>query len=336
MRRRLRLIGLVVLVIVLFVALAAGGYGVLTVRASFPRTTGTINLDGLDAPVQVARDAWGIPQITAQTAHDLFMAEGYVHAQDRFWEMDFRRHVTAGRLSELFGASQLDTDTFIRTLGWRRTAEEEVPLLSPETRAYLQAYADGVNAYLDQHSGAGISLEYAVLGLQISGYEPEPWTPADSVAWLKAMAWDLRGNLDEEMTRVQLATRLSDAQVADIFAPYDFDASPVIVPGRRRGCRAAPAVGSSARRGLADRLTQIASLVDGLPTMLGVRRRHRLQLVRGGRLAHDDRQAAARQRPAPGPSMPGIWYQVGLHCSQPGRTPARSTSPASGSRASPA
>ena len=118
-----------------------------------------------------------------------------MHAQDRFWEMDFRRHVTAGRVAELFGESQVATDAFIRTLDWRGIAEQEYALLDEVSRAYYDAYAEGVNAYLGQRDGADLSLEYAVLGLQNPGYTPEPWTPVDSIAWLKAMAWDLRSNL---------------------------------------------------------------------------------------------------------------------------------------------
>ena len=318
MRRRLRLIALVTVLILLFVLLAAAGYGILTVRASFPQTSGTVNLDGLDAQVSVQRDAWGVPQISADTAHDLFMAEGYVHAQDRFWEMDFRRHVTAGRLSELFGASQLDTDAFIRTLGWRRVAEQELARLAPRTREYLQDYADGVNAYLAEHHGSGLSLEYAVLGLQTSGYEPEPWSPADSVAWLKAMAWDLRGNLDEEMARVQLATRLSDAQLNDIFAPYPFDEHPVIVPDAGAAAAAVPAADPTRGAEVADRLNQIASLVHGLPAMLGSG-----DGIGSNSFAVDGSRTVSGKPllvndPHLGPSMPGIWYQVGLHCTSPG------------------
>src|SRR3954451_7746245 len=106
---------------------------------------------GLSGDVTVNRDTWGIPQMYAGSAEDLMRAEGYVHAQDRFWEMDFRRHVTAGRLSELFGDSTLDTDKVVRTLGWRRVAEQELAILRPETRRYLEAYAAGVNAWLSQH-----------------------------------------------------------------------------------------------------------------------------------------------------------------------------------------
>ena len=106
-------------------ALVATGLVVWSVRRAFPELGGELSLPGLSAPVTVYRDAHGIPQLYAKTAADLFRAQGYVHAQDRFWEMDFRRHVTAGRLSELFGEGQVATDAFLRTLGWRRVAEQE-------------------------------------------------------------------------------------------------------------------------------------------------------------------------------------------------------------------
>jgi penicillin amidase len=314
MRRRLRLIALIALGVLLVAVLAAGGYGVLTVRASFPQTGGEITIAGLDAAVQVRRDEWGIPRISAETAHDLFMAQGYVHAQDRFWEMDFRRHVTAGRLSELFGASQVDTDAFIRTLGWRRVAEEELGLLSDETMSYLQDYADGVNAYLSQHSGSALSLEYAVLGLQTSGYVPEPWTPADSVAWLKAMAWDLRGNMDDEMSRVQLATVLSPQQVADIYSPYPYDEHPVIVSGDAAAGTASMPVPADATSALAATMAGIQRLEASLPALLGSGEGigSNSFAVAGSRTASG--KPILVNDPHLGPSMPGIWYQVGLDC----------------------
>ena len=92
-------------------------------------------MPGLTATVTVYRDDAGIPQLVAETDHDLFFAQGYVHAQDRFWEMDFRRHVTAGRLAELFGESQVATDTFVRTLDWRGVAEQEYALLDDRSPA---------------------------------------------------------------------------------------------------------------------------------------------------------------------------------------------------------
>ena len=149
-----------------------------------------------------------MPQIYADTAEDLFLAQGYMHAQDRFYEMDFRRHVAAGRLSELFGPSQVQTDAYVRTLGWRRVAEQELALLAPSTRRALDAYAAGVNAYLGDRSAAELSLEYGLLGLQGLDYTPEPWTAADSVAWLKVMAWDLGSNLNQEAERALVTCRI--------------------------------------------------------------------------------------------------------------------------------
>lgn len=222
------------LVLVLVLALVAGvGYGaywsISTVRASFPQTTGSIELEGLGGRVEVKRDDHGIPQIYADSDEDLFRAQGFVQAQDRFWEMDVRRHMTSGRLSEMFGAGQVETDAFLRTLGWRRVAQQEYDTkLSPETKKYLQAYADGVNAYLEGRSADELSVEYAALAFT-NDYKPEPWTPVDSVAWLKAMAWDLRGNMQDEIDRSLLTSRLSAEQIRDLYPAYPYDRNKPIV-----------------------------------------------------------------------------------------------------------
>src|SRR4029079_10636237 len=122
------------------------------------------------------------------------------------------------------------TDKFLRTLGWHEIAEQEVEALDPTVLAYYEAYADGVNAYLKTHKGPEASLEYAVLGLQNPGYEIEPWTPADSVAWLKAMAWDLRSNIETETARAIAAADFSSDELAQLYPSYPFDRNPVIVP----------------------------------------------------------------------------------------------------------
>ncbi|MDJ0380538.1 penicillin acylase family protein [Streptomyces sp. G-G2] len=229
--RRARLI-----VLTLVLALVAGlGYGaywsVDSVRASYPQTTGTLKLAGLTAPVEVKRDANGIPQLYADTDQDLFRAQGFVQAQDRFWEMDVRRHMTSGRLSEMFGSGQVETDAFLRTLGWRQVAQTEYDTkLSPETKKYLQAYADGVNAYLKGKSGKDLSVEHAALKLS-EDYQPEQWTPVDSVAWLKAMAWDLRGNMQDEIDRSLMTGKLTQAQIDELYPPYPFDRNKAIVDG---------------------------------------------------------------------------------------------------------
>ncbi|MFE4055739.1 penicillin acylase family protein [Streptomyces sp. NPDC059096] len=227
--RRARLI-----VIVLVLALVAGvGYGafwgVSTARASFPQTTGTVTLKGLSGTVDVRRDSYGVPQIYADSDADLFRAQGYVQAQDRFWEMDVRRHMTAGRLSEMFGKGQVKTDTFLRTLDWRGVAQREYDTeLSAETKKNLQAYADGVNEYLKGRDGKDIAVEYAALSFT-NDYTPEKWTPVDSVAWLKAMAWDLRGNMQDEIDRSLLTSRLSEQQIKDLYPEYPADRNKPIV-----------------------------------------------------------------------------------------------------------
>ena len=164
------------LALLVIAATATGGW---LVQRPFPQVDGTVEVPGLGAEVEVLRDARGVPTVVAGTSADLFFAQGYVHAQDRFWEMDVRRHITAGRLSEMFGESQVETDAFVRTLGWRRVAEAEIGLLNAETRDALQAYADGVNAYLAGRSPTQVSVEYAELGLTTRGDQIEPWNPAD-------------------------------------------------------------------------------------------------------------------------------------------------------------
>lgn len=216
-RGRLRRILMLVLAALLVLVLVLSGVAAWSVVRAFPQTDGTLEVPGLQETVTVQRDARGVPTITAARADDLLFAQGFVHAQDRFWEMDFRRHMTSARLSELFGESQVPTDTFLRTLGWHRTAQAEVAALPAEERGYYEAYAAGVNAYLEERSGGGLGLEYSVLGLQNRGYSPEPWTPADSVAWLKAMAWDLRTNIEDETARALLAGDLDPERIADLY-----------------------------------------------------------------------------------------------------------------------
>ncbi|AKN72484.1 penicillin amidase [Streptomyces sp. PBH53] len=227
--RKARLLVLV-LVLALIGGVAYGAYwSISTVRASFPQTTGTIKLDGLSGPVDVKRDGNGIPQIYASSDEDLFMAQGFVQAQDRFYEMDVRRHMTSGRLSEMFGKSQVENDEFLRTLGWHRIAKQEYDTkLSDSTKKYLRAYAKGVNAYLQGKNGKDISLEYAALGFT-NDYKPEKWTPVDSVAWLKAMAWDLRGNMQDEIDRALMTSRLGPQQIQDLYPAYPYGRNKPIV-----------------------------------------------------------------------------------------------------------
>ena len=206
-------LGLALLLLV--VTAAAAGY--LWLRQSLPQTSGTIAVPGLSAPVEVIRDGNDIPHLYAKSVADAHFALGFVHAQDRLWQMDMNRRIAAGRLSEVFGPTSLETDRFLRTLGVRRVAEANFRRFDAETRAALIAYAAGVNAYLATRSGP-LPPEFLALGVV-----PEPWAPADSVAWLKMMAWDLGGNWSTEILRLRLAQRLSAQQIAEFLPPYPGD-----------------------------------------------------------------------------------------------------------------
>jgi len=316
----------IVLALALVAALVTA---VVLVRRPFPQTTGEIAVPGLDADVEVLRDEHGIPHVYADSAADLFYAQGFVHAQDRFFEMDFRRHVTAGRISELVGEDGLETDRFIRTMGWRRVAEQELALLDADTRSYLESYAAGVNAAIDGASAGSLGLEYAVLSLGgLDDYVPEPWTPADSVAWLKAMAWDLRGNMSDEIGRVLTARDVGVERAAELWPEYPFDRHRPIVEGggvvdgvfepraTGSGTRkpARPAYGPEVTRLLSD----LATGLDAMPVLVG-----RGQGVGSNSWVVSGEHTATgapllANDPHLGISVPGIWHQMGLHCTAVG------------------
>jgi len=282
---------------------------------SFPQIDGEINVDGLDGAVDIYRDKMGIPHIYVTNLHDLFFAQGYVHAQDRFWQMDVWRHIGSGSLSEMFGSGQVESDTFLRTLGWRVTAEKEWEGLSPDSKAILQAYADGVNAYLKDHDGTALSLEYAVLSLLSPKYKVEPWTPINSLTWGKAMAWDLRGNMDEEIERAVLLKTLSREQVAELFPPYPKD-HPVIVNKIGDGTSANLQTQSIAATNIPKEtlatLEHNASLLDPLLGSHGDGLGSNSWVI-SGKLTSTGMPLLAND-PHLAIQMPSIWYQMDMHC----------------------
>ena len=209
------------LLVVAVVAAVAAGFW--QVRRGYPQYDGQVALAGLTGEVEVLRNAYGIPTIYADTAEDLFRAQGYVHAQDRFWQMDLSRLLTSGRLTEIGGEAAIETDTFIRSLGWRQIAEQEVGLLGQDARRYLQAYADGVNAWLDATPQGERGIQYTLLGVQGVERVPQPLEIADSLALIRYVAWDLRHNPDEEAERAILIDELGEERVAQLFPPFPYD-----------------------------------------------------------------------------------------------------------------
>jgi len=322
-RHRLRTAFVVVAVVVVLALLVTSLVVALVVRRPLPDVQGTQTLEGLGAEVEVTRDARGVPTIVAETARDLFMAQGYVSAQDRFFEMDYRRHVTAGRLSELVGEDEaaLEADKVIRTLGWRRVAEQEWDLLSADTRAHLQAYADGVNAYLEDRDAGAIAMEYTVLGLRVPQKAPEAWDPVDSLAWLKAMAWDLRANYDSELSRAMTYRFVQDvARVEELFPAYPQDRNlPIVTVGDPTAEVTTTAAPADLELDLADDDLQAAlaaadRALSAVPHLVG----------EGDGVGSNSWVVSGEHTASGAPilandphlsiSAPGIWWQVGLRC----------------------
>ncbi len=212
-----------IVALIVIVVLGVTLFGRISVRRAFPDVDGEVAIAGLGAGVEVVRDDMGVAHIYADNQHDLFAAQGYVHAQERFWQMDVWRHIGSGRLSEMFGDSQVETDTFLRTMGWHDVATAQYAAAAPDDRAVMDAYAEGVNAYLASRSPAELSFEYTVLDLMNHSYDPEPWTPVDTLTWGITMAWDLRGNMDAEIERAMLLGSIAEAQVAQLSPPYPGD-----------------------------------------------------------------------------------------------------------------
>ncbi len=184
-------------------------------QRSVPIYDGSVSVAGASGPLQILRDRYAIPHVEAASFRDAAFGLGYAHAQDRLWQMELARRFIQGRLAELFGATAVNSDTLMRTIDLYGASEEAVKHLSPEGRRVLQSYADGVNAYLKGHKGPW-PIEFVLAG----DTPPETWTPADSIAVLKGMAFQLSGNAFEEAARAQLVPVLGRAGVQDFFLPF--------------------------------------------------------------------------------------------------------------------
>jgi penicillin amidase len=294
-----------VLVVVILVAAVGGGGFLYLTRRAFPQTDGTVQVSGVASPITIIRDKSGIPHIYASNLHDLFFAQGYVHAQDRLWQMEVNRRGVAGQSSELMPSTlNLEQDKFVRTLGWRRAAQADYDALDNQSKAILQAYADGVNAFITTH-GNNLPIEFTIVGAfgsQGLSYKPEPWTPIDTLQWAKAMAWNLSGNWSKEIYQAQVLAKFGDdqgkAMLADLFPPYDYQNRPIIVP-----------------QGIAwSKMPSLADL-NQLDTISGIRGRDigsNNWTISGSRTTTGKPLLA--NDPHLGIQMPSIWYFNSLHC----------------------
>jgi penicillin amidase len=193
------------------------------VARSFPTLDGEFKVPGLQQPVAIERDRSDVTHIRAQTTHDAWFGIGYVHAQERGWQLEFNRRVMHGELSEVLGEATLETDKLMRTLGVMRAAQKQFDGLSPDARAALQAYADGINAFY-ANTAQALQPEFHVLGVKPGGASGIAWTPVDSVAWVIMMALDLGGNWGNEFARLNAAQVLSSEQLWQLLPPYEGEA----------------------------------------------------------------------------------------------------------------
>ncbi len=187
------------------------------VRSSLPKTEGEVHVRGLSNTITITRDRNGVPHIEGTSLADVSFALGFVHAQDRLWQMEMNRRIGAGRLSEVLGSAALSKDKFLRTVGFYRAAKQTYNHLSDETKTLFKSYTAGVNAQLEAHEGA-LPPEFLILNIK-----PEKWTVSDSLVWMKMMSWDLSKNLWRELERMRLLKTLSPQKVLELLPPYPGD-----------------------------------------------------------------------------------------------------------------
>lgn len=219
-------LGVLGTLIVLTLSLTVFFYYLIT--KSYPATSGTETVVGIQAEVQVYRDDYGVPHIYANSEYDAYYTVGYVHAQDRLWQMELIRRAGEGRLAEILGEPALKIDKMFRTLGLWRQAQKSAPNVDARTRVALEAYADGVSHYIASHKGK-YPIEFDLLNC-----EPEPWTIAHSLLVSRLMAWELNYSRWVDIVLGQLVERLGAAKASEIFPTWP-EGAPLIIPDELKG-----------------------------------------------------------------------------------------------------
>ena len=225
MSTRLKRLGWGVLFLLGAITVVAAG-AFLWLRGSLPAIEGDRTLPGLAAPVEVIRDERGIPHIVAESEEDALFGLGFVHTQDRMWQMEMNRRIGAGRLAEVLGAAALDTDRLLRVLGLQHRATASLEYLRPSSIRRIAAYVRGVNAWMETRDGP-LPPEFLILG-----FEPEPWSAADSALVPKIMSLDLAREWTRDRMRLRLSGVLTPDQLVDFYTPYPADKPRGVVPAR--------------------------------------------------------------------------------------------------------
>lgn len=292
---------------VLFIVFVLTGYWFAT--KSFPPIDGTLRVAGLKSRVEIVRDPMGVPHIYADNADDLFFANGYVHAQDRLWQMEFNRRIGHGTLSEMFGAATFKQDRFLRTIGLARAARADLAQLSADDLRSLDSYARGVNAFVETHRD-NLPIEFTILSIK-----PAPWEPIDTLVWAKVMAYDLSGRYEVDLFRQRLIDNknFGTAKMRELLPPYPAT-GPFIVSPETNG------YGAEIRNSE----IEMANLSIGTPDLTEIARIDAsLGLRQPGVGSNDwviDGKISSTGKPILasdqhlGIRMPSIWYEIGLHC----------------------
>ncbi len=318
-----------IIILAIIVILCSGGMGYFNYLNNAPlsKIDGDLKVNGLFDKVEVIRDSNGVPHIYAKNIHDLTFAQGYVQAQDRWWQMDFFRHTCAGRIEELTGkkSSLVSADIYLRTMGWTKVAEEEYASYPTAQRAILDAFAQGVNAYISNRGPQDLSINYSILGLTGVKFKIAPWTPVDTLAFAKLMAWDLGYSGDEEAVRSQLYSILG-AETADKFQtpPWGYGQKPTVIESEdikamdiSVGTVLQPVAGKTgsplASTGQAyDNPSPDLDWLMGDPSGIGSN-----NWVVAGSMTRSGKPLLAND-PHLGIQMPSIWYEIALHCADDG------------------
>ncbi len=204
--------------VLLLLLIAMGGWGWWFVHRSLPQVDGTLQVPGLTATVVVQRDAYSIPHIRAKSLDDLSLAQGYVMAQDRLWQMELVRRAASGRLSEIIGPATLEIDRNFRRLGLSEAADRDVPMLDPQERSQLESFAQGVNQYIAANHSR-LPIEFSLLR-----YDPEPWRPADTLLVVGYMYQTLTSSWRWDLNRLDVSALIGQERAAFLYdesSPYD-------------------------------------------------------------------------------------------------------------------
>ncbi len=209
-------------IIDLLTPIARAGITMLS-RRSLPRVKGNLSIKGHEQDIEILRDKWGVPHIYANSIDDSLFGLGFIHAQDRLFQLELNRRTAAGRLSELFGPIALDTDRAARTFGYSRLGKADFSLLPDETQSAVNSYLAGINAYLE-HPSSKLPVEFSLLGIK-----PEPWKMEDLMGFSRLMFWQLSHAWYSEIVRAQLISKVGEKH-ADEWEIHYPPQNPAILP----------------------------------------------------------------------------------------------------------